>query len=146
METKKEKKTFFCGKCHKEYTTKQNLLKHYTLEKIKTKCEDSKSFIMKENVCFNDPGPRVWDINLEKAIKRHVEQVKLSSSANSFFKVQQTSSATSVFCDHDLCPTSTHIDEEDEQTPCKKRKVAEEDIKDCTSNSDADIKTTLDLL
>ena len=92
METKKVKKTFFCGKCHKEYTLKQNLLKHY--KKIKTKCEDSKSFIIKENVCFNDPGPRVWDTNLEKAIKRHGEQVKLSSSANSFFKVQQTSFMT----------------------------------------------------
>ena len=150
METKKEKKTFFCGKCHKEYTSKQNLLKHYSLEKIKTKCDDSKAFLIKDNLCFNDPGPRVWDTNLEKAIKRHDEQVKLSLSATSFFKVQQpsTSSTSSILsCSDDLCTTYTNTYEED-QTPCKKRKVAEEENKDCkiTSNSDSDIKAALDIL
>ena len=50
-------------------------------------------------------------------------------------------------CVDDLCTTYTKTYEED-QTPCKKRKVAEEENKDCkiTSNSDSDIKAALDLL
>ena len=63
MESSKEKKTFFCAKYQKQYDKRQNLEQRYSTEIVRAGQK------YEPNICFNDSGPRVWDHDLEKAVK-----------------------------------------------------------------------------
>ena len=118
-----EKKDFYCGKCSKKFSKKQNWEEHFEKQTV-LGLAGSKGY--HPNICYNTKDPKVWANDLENAVKKYREEVKQKEKLFGFFKRKvPTSSTTGTGSIEDEIPPTpeNESNKNDPQPPPKKKKL-----------------------
>ena len=94
------KRGYFCGKCKKRYSKKQNWEEHFNAKFVKGVGATSATKGNIANICFNTSDPRICDQNLDLAVQKYQKEYQQRQSAKQLFSLftkSKTNQPTTYF-------------------------------------------------